>query len=147
MRPTAKRVGDIAVLLAVVAALTLIGALWLAFDAGDGLDGTFWSFASGAAGQSLLFAFPAAALTAWMDDDRRGLVTPPLLVILVLTMITTIGGAADVASGSEDGASQLVSSYLFYLGYATLALGAIALIRGWVPDFVRRLGREEADPE
>jgi hypothetical protein len=128
MRPTAQRLGDVTLVLAGFAALTLLARTWAAADVSKGHAATFWSYVALTATGGLLPAFGAACASGWMDAARRPYARWLLVAVFAVSALAIVG---DVVFGSRTFASagrganfmQDAASLLLVAGGFTLVAG------------------------
>ena len=126
-RTTAQRLGDVALVLAGVALLTLLGRILAAADISDGDAGDFWSYVGLSAIGTLFPAFGAACASCWMDEARRRYARVALITVLAASALGILG---DVVFGNPDFATGRAGSFMQDAASLLLIAGAFTLIAG-----------------
>jgi hypothetical protein len=129
-RSAAQRLGDITLVLAVFAALTVLARTWTAADISDGDRDMFWSYFGLSASGALFPAFGGACASCWMDDARRPLARAVLLAVLVVVALGIVG---DVFLGSRELGGGIAGSFLQDAASLLLVAGAFTLLAGVGP--------------
>jgi hypothetical protein len=130
-RSTAQRLGDVAIVLIAVAALSLVSNVWTGADRTDGHASMFWSWVGLSLNQTLFPTFAASCVYSWMDDARRRPVRWSVLAIFALSALAAVGEA--VFGGNLIGGGERTARYLQDATSLLVVAGGFTLIMGLLP--------------
>ena len=126
-RSTAQRLGDVALVLAGVAVLTLLGRVLAAADISHGDRGDFWSYVGLSAISTLFPAFGAVCASCWMDEARRQFARVALIIVLAVNALAVLG---DVVFGNRQFGGGRAGSLMQDAASLLLIAGAFTLLTG-----------------